>query len=152
MLWYIEVKFCTWLCLTVLQFKFEYHHFASIFEGVMPLCELRIQVICSFSALFSYMLWHKEVKFCIWLCFNVLQIKFECHHFASIIEGVIFSFLNLEYRKYTVLCSFLLHALIYWAEIFSIHFLHWQLSWNFKFDFGFFNAFLFKKCYIKKAF
>ena len=36
------------------------------------------------SALFSYMLWHIELKFCTWLCFNVLQIKFECHYFASI--------------------------------------------------------------------
>ena len=41
-----------------------------------------------FSALFSYMLWHIELKFCTWLCFNVLQIKFECRHFASIFEGV----------------------------------------------------------------
>ena len=31
-----------------------------------------------FSALFSYTLWHIELKFCIWLCFTVLQIKFEC--------------------------------------------------------------------------
>ena len=42
-----------------------------------------------FSALFSYMLWHIELKFCTWLCFNELQIKFECHYFASIFEGVI---------------------------------------------------------------
>ena len=45
--------------------------------------------IMQFSALFSYMLWHIELKFCIWLCFYVLQIKFECRHFASIFEGVI---------------------------------------------------------------
>ena len=25
-----------------------------------------------------------SLKFCTWLCFNVLQIKFECCHFASI--------------------------------------------------------------------
>ena len=30
------------------------------------------------------MLWHIELKFWIWLCFNVVQIKFECRHFASI--------------------------------------------------------------------
>ena len=41
-----------------------------------------------FSALFSYMLWHIELKFCIWLCFDVLQIKFDCVHLASIFEGV----------------------------------------------------------------
>ena len=41
-----------------------------------------------FFALFSYMLWHIELKFCTWLCFNVLRIKFEYRHFASIFEGV----------------------------------------------------------------
>ena len=41
-----------------------------------------------FSALFSYMLWHIELKFCTWLCFNVLQIKFECLHSPSIFDGV----------------------------------------------------------------
>ena len=41
-----------------------------------------------FSALFSYMLWHIELKFCIWLCFTVLQTKFECRQFASILVWV----------------------------------------------------------------
>ena len=41
-----------------------------------------------FSAVFSCMLWHIELKFCTWLCFNMLQSKFECCHFASIFEGV----------------------------------------------------------------
>ena len=41
-----------------------------------------------FSALFSYMLWHIAFKFCIWLCFNVPQSKFECRLFASIFVGV----------------------------------------------------------------
>ena len=31
-----------------------------------------------FSAVFSYMLWHIALKFCIWLYFTVQQIKFEC--------------------------------------------------------------------------
>ena len=141
MLWHIELKFCTWLCFNALQIKFECHHFATIFEGVMPLCELRIWEIHSFphfsptwfyilswnfvndfvlmyyrasssvislrqflkelclfwnlnigntqfSAVFSCMLWHIELKFCTWLCFNVLQIQCECHHFTSIFEGV----------------------------------------------------------------
>ena len=34
------------------------------------------------------MLWHIEFKFCIWLCFNVPQSKFECRHFPSIFVGV----------------------------------------------------------------
>ena len=41
-----------------------------------------------FSALFSNMLWHIELKLCIRLCYNVLQIKFECRKFASIFVGV----------------------------------------------------------------
>ena len=41
-----------------------------------------------FSALFSYMLWHIELKLCIWLCFTVLQIKLECRQFPSIYVGV----------------------------------------------------------------
>ena len=81
MLWHIELKFCIWLCFTVLQIKFECRQFASIFVGVMPLLELKLLEIHSFSALFSYMLWHIELKFCIWLCFTVLQIKFECRQF-----------------------------------------------------------------------
>ena len=41
-----------------------------------------------FSSLFSYMLWHIELKFWIWLCFIVLQIKIECRQFASMFVGV----------------------------------------------------------------
>ena len=48
MFWYIELKFCTWLCFDVLQIKFNCRHFASNFEGVMLLCELRIKIMCSF--------------------------------------------------------------------------------------------------------
>ena len=68
MLWHIELKFCTWLCVTLkIQINFECRQFVSIFEGVMPLLELRILEI-QYSALFSYMLWHIELKFFIWLC------------------------------------------------------------------------------------
>ena len=34
-----------------------------------------------FFALFSYILWYIELKFCILLCFTVLQIKFDCRQF-----------------------------------------------------------------------
>ena len=75
-----------------------------------------------FSALFSYMLWHIELKFCIWLCFTVIQIKFECGQlqFVSIFMGVC-PFWNLEYWKY----SFPHFSL----TCFDI------LSWNFSYDF-----------------
>ena len=48
MLWHIELKFCIWLCFTVLQIKFKCRQFASIFVGVMSLLELRILEIHSF--------------------------------------------------------------------------------------------------------
>ena len=74
-----------------------------------------------FSALFSYMLWHIELKFCIWLCFTVLQIKFECHQFASIFVG----FMPLSELRILEIHSFLLFPL----TCFDI------LSWNFTYDF-----------------
>ena len=179
MLWHIDLKFCIWLCFTILQIKFECHQFASIFVGVMPLLELRI---CSFphfsptcfgilscnfaycftilqikfechqfasifvgvmhcwsyapfelqtltnmqfSALFFYMLWHIELKFCIWLCFTILQIKFECHQFASIFicpssDGTYYGMVMSVRPSVTVFRTFLLHALTYWSEILCI--------------------------------
>ena len=119
MLWHIELKFCIWLCFTVLQIKFECRQFASIFVGVMPLLELKLLEI-QFSALFSYMLWHIELKFCIWLCFTVLQIKFECRQFPSIFVGVMplleLKLLEIQFSALSPTC-------------FDI------LSWNFAHDF-----------------
>ena len=40
-----------------------------------------------FSTLFPNMLWHIELIFCMWLCFTVLQIKFEWRQFASSFVG-----------------------------------------------------------------
>ena len=90
MFWHTELKFCIWLSYNVIQMKFEGLHFASIFEGVMPLLNLQYTeyAVFQFSALFSYMLWHNELKFWIWLSVDVQQIKLECRHFASIFEGV----------------------------------------------------------------
>ena len=86
-----------------------------------------------FSALFSYLLWHIELKFFIWLSFNVLQIKFECCHSASV---------WLSFHP-TIFCSCLLQMYIN---------MHWNLSWKLKFDFGLLDVFLLEKYYIKKPF
>ena len=116
MLWHIELKFCIWLCFTVLQIKFECLHFASIFVGVMPLLELRILEIHSFP--------HFSLS-----CFDILSSNFAYDfvspYYRSSSSVVILRqflwelcpFWNLEYWKYTVFCTFLLHALTYWAEI-----------------------------------
>ena len=154
MLWHIELQFCIWLCLTILQIKFECHQFASIFVGVMPLLELRILEIHSFphfslpffirqssdgtyygmvmsvrpsvrpsqfSAHFSYMLWHIDLKFCVSLYFYARKIKFECHQFPSLFAGVM-PLLNFKLLQ---ICSFLHFS----PTCFGI------LSWNFAYDF-----------------
>ena len=116
MLWHIELKFCIWLCFTVLQIKFKCRQFASIFVGVMSLLELRIPEIHSFP--------HFSLT-----PFNILSWKFAydfvfMYHRASLSVVILLQFLyelclfvNLEYSKYTVFRAFLLHALTYWAEI-----------------------------------
>ena len=72
-----------------------------------------------FSSLFSYMLWHIELKFCTWLCLTEIQIKFEYRQFASIFVGVM-PLLELRILEVHFYHTFLLHALTYWAEIFHI--------------------------------
>ena len=114
--WHIELKFCTWLCFTVLQIKFECPQFASSFVGVMPLLELRILEMHSFP--------HFSLT-----CFDILSWNFA-HDFVLLyyrsslsvvnLRQVLWElcpFWNLEYWKYTVFRTFLLHSLTYWAEI-----------------------------------
>ena len=62
-------------------------------------------------------------------CFDILSWNFACHFFLMNIRSTssivnfrqflkeLCPFWNLEYWKYTVFRSFLLHALPYWAEI-----------------------------------
>ena len=100
MLWHIKLKFCIWLCFTVLQIKFECRQFASIFEGLMPLLEHRILEIHSFP--------HFSPT-----CFDILSWNFT-YDFISLYYRSSLSvttlrqfskelclFLNLEYRKYS---------------------------------------------------
>ena len=121
MLWHIEFKFCIWLCFNVAQSKFECRHFASIFVGVMPLCELRIPEIHSFP--------HFSLT-----CFDILSWNFAYHfvllYYRSSSSVVnlrqilweLCPFWNLEYWKYTVFRTFLLHPLTNWAETLHITF------------------------------
>ena len=67
------------------------------------------------------MLWHIELKFCTWLCSNVLQIKFECRQFVSIFVGVM-PLLELKILQ--------IHSVPHFSlTCFDI------LSWNFAHDF-----------------
>ena len=83
MLWHIDLKFCIWLCFTVLQIKFECLQFASIFVGVMPLLNFKLLQICSFPhfspTCFDILTWNFAYDF---------VLLFECLQFASIFEGV----------------------------------------------------------------
>ena len=114
--WHIELKFCLWLCFTVLQIKFECHQPASIFVGVVPLLELKILEIHSFP--------HFSLT-----CFDILSWNFTydfvlLYYRSSLSVTNLRQFLwelcpfwNLKYWEYTVFRTFLLYALTYWAEI-----------------------------------
>ena len=88
MLWHIELKF---LHMTLLYCTTDQVRVLSIcvnFCGSYAPFGTYNTGNTQFSALFSNMLWHIELKFCIWLWFTVLQIKLECRQFASIFVGV----------------------------------------------------------------
>ena len=115
-LWHIELKFCIWLCFTVLQIKFDCRQFLSIFVGVMPLLERRILQIHSFP--------HFSLT-----CFDILSWNFAYNFVllyyrtsSSVVNFRQFflelcPFWNVEYWKYAVFRTFLFHALTYWADI-----------------------------------
>ena len=120
MLWHIKLKFCTWLCFNALQSKIECRHFASIFEGVIPLCELRIQEIHSFPQFsptcFDKLSWNFAHDFVLMYYRSSLSV-ITLRHFLK----ELCLFVNLEYRKY----SFPYFS----PTCFDI------LSWNFAHDF-----------------
>ena len=115
MLWHIELKFCIWLCFTVLQIKFECRQFPSIFVGVMPLLELKLLEI-PFSALsptcFDILSWNFAHDFVLMYYRSSLSVVNLCQFLLELCP-----FWNLKYCKYTVFHTFLLHALTYWVEI-----------------------------------
>ena len=107
------------LCITFFyarKIKFECHPFPSLFAGVMLLFNFKLLQICSFP--------HFSPT-----CFDILSSNFVydlvlMYHRASLSVVILLQFLlelclfvNLEYSKYTVFRTFLLHALTYWAEI-----------------------------------
>ena len=118
MLWHIEFKFCIWRCFNVPQSKFECRHFASIFVGVMPLCELRILKIHSFPhfslTCFDILSWNCAYDFVL-LYYRSSSSVVNLRQFL----WELCPFLNFTYWIYTVFCTFLLHPLTYWAE--SLH-------------------------------
>ena len=53
-----------------------------------------------FPALFSYVLWHVELKFCIWLSFNELQLKSSVINFRQFLSDS-YLFWKWKYLKYS---------------------------------------------------
>ena len=116
MLWHIDLKFCVSLYFYARKIKFECHQFPSLFAGVMLLFNFKLLQIFSFP--------HFSPT-----CFDILSSNFVydfvlMYHRASLSVVILLQFLlelclfvNLEYSKYTVFRTFLLHALTYWAEI-----------------------------------
>ena len=101
------------LCITLFfarKIKFECHQFPSLFAGVMLLFNFKLLQICSFP--------HFSLT-----CFDILSSNFVydfvlMYHRASLSVVILLQFLlelclfvNLEYSKYTVFRTFLLHAL-----------------------------------------
>ena len=109
-------NFCVSLYFYARKIKFEYHQFPSLFAGVMLLFNFKLWQICSFPHFSS-------------TCFDILSSNFVydfvlMYHRSSLSVVILLQFLlelclfvNLEYSKYTVFRTFLLHALTYWAEI-----------------------------------
>ena len=116
MLWHIELTFCMSLSFYEHSIKFECRQFPSIFVGVMHLLELRILEILSFPhfslTCFYIMSWNFAYDF-ILLYYRSSTSVVNLRQFL----WELCPFLNLEYLKYTVFRTFLLHALTYWAEI-----------------------------------
>ena len=116
--WHIDLKFCVSLYFYARKIKFKCHQFPSLFAGVMLLFNFKLLQICSFP--------HFSPT-----CFDILSSNFVydfvfMYHRASLSVVILLHFLlelclfvNLEYWKYTVFRTFLLHPLTYWAE--SLH-------------------------------
>ena len=113
MLWRIELKFCIWLCFNVLKIKCP--DLASILEGVMPLFQLSVYKIRRFlhfsPACFDTLSWNFVWLFLMYYITNSSVVTLRQFLKVQCLS------LNLEYRKYTVFCIFLLHALTHWIEI-----------------------------------
>ena len=116
MLWDIELKFCISLYYDARKSKFECHQFPSIFDGVMPLFNFKLLQICSFPhfspSCFDISNWNFAYDFVL-LYYRTSSSVVNFRQF--LLE--LCPFWNLEYWKYTVFRTFLLHALTYWAEI-----------------------------------
>ena len=102
-------------CFTVLQAKFKFRQFSS-FLGVMPLLKLRILEIHSFPHFyltwFDISSWHFAYDFVLLYFRSSSSVVYFRQFLLELCP-----FWNVKYWKYTFFSIFLLHTLIYRAEI-----------------------------------
>ena len=115
MLWHIALKCCIWICSTVLQIVWVSSICVNFCRSHVPFRTYN-NGNTQFSAVFSYMLWHIALKFCMSLSSYEHSIKFECRQCSSIFAGVM-PLLELKILEIHSFHSFLLHALTYCAEM-----------------------------------
>ena len=98
MLWHIELKFCIWLCFTVLQIKFECLQFASNFVGVMPFWNLEYWKYTVFRPFLLYPLTYLSWKFAYYFVFLYYRSSFSVFNLCLFWSYCLFS--NLEYCNF----------------------------------------------------
>ena len=128
MLWDIQLKFCVSLYFDARKIKFKCHQFPSISARVIPdpLLNFKLLQICSFphfSPCFDILSWNFAVDFILLYLRSSLSVV----NFRQFLKELC-PFWNLEYWKYTVFRTFLLHALTYQAEILYMTFLLYYRS------------------------
>ena len=103
--WWIKAWLCSWLFIRPSSDGTYYGMVMSVRPSGSPSVHPSVRPSVrpsQFSALFSYMLWDIELKFCVSLYFDARKSKFECRQFPSIFAGVMppFNF------KLSQICSF----------------------------------------------
>ena len=95
-----------WSSLTLVAFDLFLHE-------LLPFAKI------SFSGLFFVIFWHIELKFHIWICLDIIQVKFDFGRVWPTFTWVI------ALCKIVVFRTFLCHLSTYWVEI-----SYMNLSWH----------------------
>ena len=70
-LWDIDLKFGIWICLHIIQIKFDFGAFDLLLHELLPFAKIL------FSGLFFVIFRYIELKFHIWICLDIIQVKFD---------------------------------------------------------------------------
>ena len=114
--WHIDLKFHIWICLDIIQVKFDVCRVWPTFNWVIALC--KNVVFRTFFSCLGILTWH----FGIWICLDIIQIKFDFYCVWPDCTPDIFFSLNFR--------TFLCHLAQYWHQIWGIN-LYWHNTENF---------------------